>query len=133
MSNSKNKFSTSTPEIDKLKDIADIFLRRVLDQNAALTDLAQLSHFAPLESIERSIGPGTKPGYYKFEVEFVYEDPITGQDKTLNKTWEALGVDWKGSVIAKTKAIFGVDISSVYNEPLYKVLTHIAENFKKFT
>lgn len=123
-----------TYKINKTKEICAIFLEKILDQPEALvTDSSLLCDFSPINDIEYSVGPGSKPGFYKFEQKFfrggINHPDFRNRSKWSLHEWEAEGVHWRRSIIEKTRLVFGVDISTVFDLNLCEIILYIVENY----
>lgn len=140
----KPKFKLAPQKKQKLvEDIQDIFLERVLDieKGALVTDETYISDFI-FNPKDRAIRKGSN-GKMVF-VKKIYVGPFFHPMKDWER-WKAEKKNpenWKlqeeetypglGSqeVIAKTKEVFGVDITDQYDKPFVEILMHIAMNFR---
>jgi hypothetical protein len=118
-------------ELDKLQEVESIFIKKVLKCGSALiTDGSYLSDFIPLDDLSRAIGPGSKPNFFQFRVHMASVDPVTKVRTLTPKVWESEAVNLKPQFIRRAQQVFGVDIQTVFDEPIYKILLFITENYK---
>jgi hypothetical protein len=119
-------------KVKSMEEVCDIFLKNVLDHEEALvTDESYLSNFSPMEDVDKADGPGSKPGFYKFKLRFFRGNFSERKDQTKwqTKEWEAQGIQWRLQVIEKTKQVFGVDITTVFDLTFPEIIQHIIENY----
>jgi len=132
-----NKISKAEDiKIKKINDFLDIFMEKVIylddpdfDGEFLVTDESILRDFGPREDIERAKGPSGKLGNFIFEDRWqrknIKSGPLSGVKITQ---WEAQGIPWRKIITERTMKIFRVDITNVFDKPIYEILEHILEN-----
>ncbi|MBS0619364.1 MAG: hypothetical protein JSR44_14345 [Spirochaetes bacterium] len=102
--------------------IADQFLEEVLDHPEALvTDLSTLHDFCDYDA-EKAIGPGKKSGTFRFRIR---------RRLSTNADWEEIEIEteakfFRKDIIERTRTVFGVDITSVFDLRLPEIFRFIA-------
>lgn len=124
------------------EEIEDIFFSKVLDcEGMMITDESRLSDFLSYPP-ERSIGPGKEPGTMQFKIYSQRFGPLQPgetmaerfkkmRDKSNYKE-SIIEVEpslSKDEVISRTKKVFDVDITPVYDKYIVDILEHIVVNY----
>jgi len=126
----------------KVELIQEIFLSKVLGfEGAMITDLSRISHFFRWQP-EIAVRKGKVPGTYVFRSKSYVGPSVSIKEDQgryfrehkdpknwVEKECELEPDPSKQEIIQKTKDVFGVDISSVYDGFIVDILLHIAKNF----
>src|SRR3989338_4251972 len=111
-----------------VEKIWEEFLEKVLQIEGALaTDESYLTDFHGMFDDIRSV-VSEEGDYYVLEWKY-RNDIFDGEWKTKRKRVpKSACVDYKKLYVERTKAVFGVDITAIYNRPLTEVMQFISKN-----
>lgn len=120
-----------------IEPIQGLFLSKIFDiEGALITDESRISDFT-LFPPEAALGKGKIEGTLIFKMrKYIGKDLINSsqEDRKNSNNWleETIEIEpgmSKQEIIDKTKLVFGVDISPVYDQFLVDILLYIIEHF----
>ena len=129
INNTEIKFEHAPQEkIRFVENVWDEFVEKVLQIEGVLaTDESYLADFHGMFDDIRSI-VSEDGDYYVLEWKY-RNDTFHGEWKTKRKRiLKSECVDYKKLYIERTKVVFGVNITAVYNKPLPEVMQFISKN-----